>query len=229
MKGVFVTGTDTGVGKTWVGVHLINALKTMDVDVIPRKPVESGWDSDIKKTDAWKLANAANKLNELESICPNRLTLAVSPARAARAENRMLTIEILTKQCLDSLYGEGFLYVEGAGGFYSPLAADGLNCDLAKALDLPIILVAENRLGSINQVLLSVNAIRHANLSLSAIVLNQTNVIEPPKYKEKDQLILSNLKDIQALVDVPVFSTKHDVACDQLFEELAKITLTNKK
>ena len=66
MKGVFITGTDTNVGKTWVGEQLIKELRDRNINVIPRKPIESGWaENDITQTDAWILANAANKTKNL--------------------------------------------------------------------------------------------------------------------------------------------------------------------
>jgi len=87
--------------------------------------------------------------------------------------------------------------VEGAGGFYSPLAADGLNADLAVALQLPLILVVADRLGCINHCLLSLEAIAHRGLHTVAIILNQT---ETEASASSD-----NLQAIRALTDIPVF------------------------
>ncbi len=173
MKGVFITGTDTDVGKTWVGQRIIQYLTKNGISVEPRKPVESGWPLDIKQTDAWKISHAANKVEKLDAICPNRFAAAISPDRAAKIEGKAITISQLTKQCTDNFDSDtDFLYVEGAGGFYSPLCSDGLNADLAKALNLPVILVVADRLGCINHTLLSIEAIEKARLSLLGVVLN---------------------------------------------------------
>ena len=165
MKGVFITGTDTDVGKTWVGQKIIQQLIKEGVSVEPRKPVESGWPDDITQSDAWKLSHAANKEEMLDTICPNRFFAAISPDRAAKIEGKLVTISQLSIQCTDNLNAEDdFLYVEGAGGFYSPICSDGLNADLAKALNLPVILVVDDRLGCINHTLLSVEAIEKKGL-----------------------------------------------------------------
>ena len=172
-KGIFVTGTNTDVGKTWFGCQLIEHLQQQGIDVAPRKPVESGWSEDISQTDAGKLATAADKLSQLDIICPNRFKAPVSPARAARLEAHEVSLMTLKQQCLTTLLPKQLLYVEGAGGFYSPLCEDGLNADLCEALELAVILVAEDKLGCISQVLLTVEAIKQRGLTLICVVLNQ--------------------------------------------------------
>jgi len=97
-KGIFVTGTDTDVGKTWFGCQLIQYLRQQGFDIAPRKPVESGWSDDISQTDAWKLATAANKQQQLDIICPNRFKAPVSPTRAARLEQHELSLMQLKQQ-----------------------------------------------------------------------------------------------------------------------------------
>jgi dethiobiotin synthetase len=200
MKGIFITGTDTNIGKTWIGVRLIQELVNQGFDVTPRKPVESGWSSDLKKNDAWKLANAANKTDQLDSICPNRFSHAVSPTRAANIENQQLTIQELAEQCTYPQKNSDFIFIEGAGGFYSPLAQDGYNSDLAQALGLPVLLVAENRLGCINQVLLSTHAIKTASLHTALVVLNNKTA----KTKEEALLSQANMEDLSSLLACPV-------------------------
>ena len=231
MRGLFVTGTDTNVGKTWVGQHLISALCKSGINVIPRKPIESGWDKNNEESsDAWLLASAANQLDQLDSVCPNRFSHPISPVRAAALEGVTLSISELKDQCTpphfymtksDSVK-ESFLYVEGAGGFYSPLCADGLNADLASTLELPILLVAENRLGCINQVLLTLEAIERRDLVLSAIVLNDVSKNEDnPKFNSN----MNNYKDLSAMVSCPIISIQHNQN-DSAFDELALLFLS---
>lgn len=197
-KGIFVTGTDTDVGKTWVGQSLIAGLVGSGLSVVPRKPAESGWPVDVTESDAWKLANAAKMTDQLDQVCPHRFQAAVSPVRAAALEHVSLTINQLKAAC-SNIADDDFLYVEGAGGFYSPLVSDGLNADLAEALQLPIVLVANDRLGIINQVLLSQEAIAGRGLKLRCVILNETS----PKI---DVDSMDNLADLRGLLDVPVFS-----------------------
>lgn len=228
MRGLFVTGTDTNVGKTWVGQHLITALCKSGVYVIPRKPIESGWDKNNEKSsDAWLLASAANQLDQLERVCPNRFSHPISPVRAAALEGVTLSISELKDQCTSPHFymaksdnvNNDFLYVEGAGGFYSPLCADGLNADLASALGLPILLVAEDRLGCINQVLLTLEAIERRGLVLCAIVLND---VSKNNDNPKSNSNMNNHKDLSAMVSCPIISIQHN---DSAFDALALLLL----
>lgn len=222
MNGIFVTGTDTNIGKTWVGQNLIPVLLRRKIRVIPRKPIESGWKvDDIENSDAWFLASAANKIDSLDHICPNRFSPPLSPVRAAEIEGKKLLIQDVAQQCLDNITENDFLYVEGAGGFYSPLCADGLNADLACALKLPVLLVAENRLGCLNQILLSVEAIEKRGLILKAIILNTVSV---------DTSIngMDNLEDLKSLVKYPVITLQHNQTGTDVFEQLASLVYPEK-
>ncbi len=218
-QGVFVTGTDTDVGKTWVGQMIIRQLCGSGVHVIPRKPVESGWQDDVEKTDAWLLAHAAGKEEELELVCPNRFQAAVSPVRAAALEGKSLQISEVKQQCLEGVNLDDFLYVEGAGGFFSPLVNDGLNADLAKELGLPVLLVAEDKLGCINHILLSIAAIESYGLPVKGIVLNA-------RKKADNQAVMNNLEDLQGLVSAPVFqvSFRQEQVAAQMLDALLALT-----
>ena len=204
MKGIFITGTDTDVGKTWVGTRLIQALKAHDINVKPRKPVESGWpdSSDLTSTDTWKLAEAAGYLEDLDSVCPNRFPAPLSPVRAARMVGNKLTLSTIKQQCLSGITEDDFVYIEGAGGFYSPLVEDGLNADFASQLALPVVLVANNKLGCISQVLLCCEVMQRRHLDLRAIILNQVN-------PEDSTQAMNNQEDIAEYVNQPVFSLHH--------------------
>lgn len=201
-SGAFMTGTDTGVGKTWVGVRLLQQLQKQGTHITPRKPVESGWPqsaADTDATDAGQLLSACNDPQQtLEQVCPNRFREPLSPPRAAQLEGVHLQIQTLAQQCRQSVTDNSFLYVEGAGGFYSPLADDGLNADLAAALGLPVILVSEDRVGCINHILLTVEAMQSRQLNIAGVILNPIpGRASPPT--------MDNLTDLSALLDVPVF------------------------
>lgn len=176
MNGLFITGTDTNVGKTYIACKIAAELSARNITVIPRKPVESGCtqvNNKLIPEDATKLKQAAQSTEAIEKICPYRFKEAISPAQAARQNNQHIYLEQLSQACTDDIDKNDFLLIEGAGGFYSPLCEDALNADLAHRLDLPLLLVAENRVGCINQVLLCLNAIEHYKLKVRAIVLNQ--------------------------------------------------------
>lgn len=196
LPGIFMTGTDTGVGKTWVGTQLLQHLRRLGLHITPRKPVESGWLAEqVTETDSWKLAINASGFQPLKQICPNPLLAPLSPPRAAQHEDKTLSIQQLANQCQPTHPHPTFLYVEGAGGFYSPLASDGLNADLAQALKLPILLVSEDRVGCINHILLTVEAIQARQLSLAAVILNPIH---------SAPLGMDNQQDLQDLLAIPI-------------------------
>lgn len=175
-QGVFITGTDTGVGKTWIGTALAHVLSQRGLRVRVRKPVESGClaDSDgLRPQDAIALHEASGSHEPLERVCPYRLEAPLSPERAAALEGLPLSLERLVNGCKAGVAKDDFLLVEGAGGFCSPLTADGLNADLALALGLPVLLVTADRLGAIHQVLVTAEAIQRRGLTLAGVVLNQ--------------------------------------------------------
>ncbi|MEE9302541.1 MAG: dethiobiotin synthase [Thiotrichaceae bacterium] len=215
-QGVFVTGTDTDVGKTWVGQMIIRQLCAANVNVIPRKPVESGWQTDVMKSDAWLLGSAASvtgKTEALDRICPNRFQAAISPVRAATLEGKVLLTKQLKQQCIDGIDQNDFLYVEGAGGFFSPLASDGLNADLAKQLGLPVLLVADDKLGCINHILLSLAAIEGYGLSIKGVILNTRKEVDV-------ETQMNNFDDLQSLIGTPVFQVAYQQ--ESISEELLR-------
>ena len=199
MHGVFITGTNTGVGKTHIGVLLARALRARSIGVAPRKPIESGCDSingELVPEDAHALMEASGYSGTLSEICPYRFEPPISPVRAAHLANKALNTEQLVKVCLSNTR-DNFILVEGAGGFYSPLAVDGLNADLAVALQLPVLLVTEDTLGCLNQVLLNTEAIQVRGLHLAGVVLNNT--------REKQDGPMDNAADLRSRLPCPVF------------------------
>ena len=177
LRGIFVTGTDTGVGKTVVGAMLVRALVTQGVTVRPRKPVETGCavdgDGNLLPADALALWAAAGEQEPLDAVCPFRFSAAFSPRRAAALAEMYLGVADLEESCRAGRGAEDFLLVEGAGGLLSPLATDGLNADLVLRLGLPLLIVVPDRLGSINHALLTLEAARARGLAVAAIVLNR--------------------------------------------------------
>ena len=123
MQGVFITGTSTEVGKTFIGVAIARALTQRKIKVIPRKPIESGCtrsDDELIPQDASALKQAADYQGPLSEVCPYRFEPPISPVRAAHLADKFLTTEQLVSTCLEGSE-QGFVLVEGAGGFYSPL------------------------------------------------------------------------------------------------------------
>jgi len=202
--GVFITGTDTGVGKTWIGAALAHLLTQGGRRVRPRKPLESGCvpgPDGLHPQDAAALREAAGSLEPLDRVCPYRLEAPLSPDRAAALAGISLDLERLTQACRAGVEDGDFLLVEGAGGFCSPLTADHLNADLAVALQLPVLLVTADRLGAIHQVLVTVEAIERRGLRLAGVVLNQ--VVPGPDPRMDNAADLASRLGREVIVGVP--------------------------
>lgn len=203
-RGLFVTGTDTGVGKTRITAILAHLLNDRGIVVRPRKPVESGclsFEGRLVPADATVLQTAAASHDLLTQICPYRFELALSPERAAALTDKKLMLEDVADACRQGVTSSEFLLVEGAGGFYSPLASGALNADLADALSLPVLLVTSDRLGAINQTLLVVEAINRRGLKLAGVVLNQVAADIDP--------LMNNAAELSRWLDEPVMVTPY--------------------
>ena len=211
-NGYFVTGSDTDVGKTYVACEIIRQLCQLGVGIETRKPAESGCElsatGDLVTRDAAALQAANGNREKIERITPYRYRAALAPHRAARLEQQEIYLESLVDACSRD-DTEHRLIVEGAGGFYSPLAENGLNADLASALQLPVIIVVNNRIGAVNQSLMTLQAVESRQLRVAAIVLNQV----APTIDDA----MDNASDVKSYCDVPLFCCGHDAPLPALF------------
>lgn len=200
-KGIFITGTDTDVGKTWVGIHLAKYLYKKGIPLKAFKPVESGCKLIAGKlfpADANQYFLALNQSQALEEICQIRLKQAISPALAAQNEGVHISSKEIAESCATS--NTPYVIIEGAGGIYSPICHDGLNIDVAKHLKLPLLLVAEDKLGCINHILLTLAAAKQAKLEVCAIVLNQ-------KDKSIKDANMRNADELNEHLSIPIIQT----------------------
>ncbi|WP_432743918.1 dethiobiotin synthase [Methylobacter sp. G7] len=201
-QGLFVTGTDTSVGKTQIAAALARLLAERKLIVRPRKPVESGCRREggcLVPEDAKLLQAAARTDEPLELVCPYPMEPALSPERAAALSGKILTLDDVQAACLEGVAETDFLLVEGAGGFYSPLAPGALNADLAVALSLPVLLVAADRLGCIGHTLMAVEAINRRGLVLAGVVLNRLDPHGDP--------LMDNATDLSQWLGQPMIVT----------------------
>ncbi len=206
-NGYFITGSDTDVGKTFVASQLITQLVNLGITVETRKPAESGW-SDSEASDARLLQKANRDRESLQLITPNRFVAALAPHRAARLEGRKLDLSMLVAAC-KKIDNSSLLVAEGAGGFYSPIADDGLNADLASALDLEVIIVVDDRIGAVNQSLMTIAAVQSRGLTIAAVVLNQVG--------NDNETGMDNRSDLQQYTDLPVFCCPHRGLLEPVF------------
>lgn len=164
----FVTGTDTGVGKTQVSAALLAGMAARGLKPFAYKPCESGGTED---GDA--LWAAAGRWQPRDSVCLYRFAAPLAPAIAARQERRRVEWKALLAGF--HALGKGPGVVEGAGGLFVPLTARHDVVDLAAALKLPVVLVARAGLGTINHTTLSLHELRRRKLRVAAVVLSQAS------------------------------------------------------
>jgi dethiobiotin synthetase len=170
MRGLFVTGTDTGVGKSVVSAALLAAMSAAGEPVRAHKPAVTGLEEPPARwpTDDVLLALAAGM--RPEQVAPLRFGAAVSPQLAAELEGRPIDPASMLAAAR-AAGGEGPLIVEGVGGLLAPLADGYTVCDLAVALGLALLIVARPGLGTINHTLLTLATARAAGLEVRAVVL----------------------------------------------------------
>lgn len=193
---MFITGTDTGVGKTHVTCCLLEALVRSGETAIGYKPVACGDRSDALAIQA---ACGGPPQVPLERINPLWLRAPAAPMAAAMIENRPIDPDSLERG-YRTLEGEfPHILVEGAGGWEVPITASYSMADLAVALGLPVLVVVDNKLGALNHTLLTVAAVRARGLACAGIVLNYAS-------EERDSASISNRALLEQLLpkDVPV-------------------------
>ncbi|MFZ5862270.1 MAG: dethiobiotin synthase [Nitrospirota bacterium] len=171
VRGVFVVGTDTGVGKTTVAAGLAWALRRRGIDVGVMKPVETGVRTE-RGSDADQLRRAAGVGDPIEDIRPYRFSAPLAPLVAARRERARISLPAITRGYARLARRHDVIVVEGAGGLMVPLTTTHTTLDLAERLDLPLLLVIGNRLGAINHALLTVYAARARGLAVLGGVVN---------------------------------------------------------
>ncbi len=169
-RGYFITGTDTGIGKTWVAAALIRALVRRGESVVGMKPVASG---DVGRSrDAEQLIRASNVEADYDDINPYLFAEPVSPHLAARQAQTPVELALIAERYRRLAQQADVVIVEGVGGWLAPLTETRSVQALALKLGLPVILVVGMRLGCLNHALLAEQAIRQSGARLVAWVAN---------------------------------------------------------
>ncbi len=199
-KGYFITGTDTGVGKTEVAASLARFYSKKGYKVGVMKPIASG----VKKEpeDAAILKKAANSCDDLRDINPIQLKLPLAPMVAMRLEKKTIDPNKIWSAFNKLKKENDLLIVEGIGGVMVPLCKIGKKVfyviDLIKKMKLPVIIVARPNLGTINHTLMTVNALKSKNIKVAGIIINYAKPVK------KDISIKTNPKIIQELSGVKI-------------------------
>lgn len=170
-KGLFITGTDTDVGKTAVAVTILQQWVSQQIDCRAYKPVASGVQSSPSDID--RLWCASGNAGMRDDVCPQAFQLPVAPEQAAAAEGSKVDDTLLRQGLCPHMHADVVL-IEGAGGLFSPLSHQTLNADLARDFQIPVVIVDSSRLGAIGRTLTTVTAAESVGLTVSAVVLSQS-------------------------------------------------------
>lgn len=172
--GYFVTGTDTGVGKTVVACALVRGLRARGVDAGAMKPIETGVGPE-GPLDAMALQEAAGGDDALDDVCPQRFALPAAPTVAAKAEGRAVELWAIRRGYERLKARHDCVIAEGAGGLLVPATEDLCMADLAREFGLPLILVARAALGTINHTLLTLEAAVERGLAVAGVVISHAD------------------------------------------------------
>lgn len=202
--GVFITGTDTGVGKTFIACGLAALLRDCGYRVGVMKPAETGCaerDGELFAEDAVRLQAASGCREPIEKISPYRLRDALAPSVAAERAGLKIDIDQLMTTYHEIESTHDVTLVEGAGGLMVPLLPSFTYADLVRVLKLPLIVVAANKLGVINHLLLTLEHASCKGLRVLGYVLNQIEQ-QPSLAGETNREVLSTLTSVPCLGEI---------------------------
>jgi dethiobiotin synthetase len=208
MRGLFITGTDTGVGKTFVTCGIARALRAGGVEVGIYKPVCSGAEFNPEHNEPiWSDIEAHHAALEgkfsRELICPQRFRAALAPTVAARMENSFVDPEAI-RAGLDAWRGRvEILLVEGVGGWKCPLTDSFTVADFAAELGFPVLIVSPHRLGTISQTLLTVESVQRTPLPVAGILMNRLAEGDDDGTASTNEAELSRYTTVPLLGTVP--------------------------
>lgn len=202
--GLFITGTDTGVGKTCVAAAIARGLLKIGMRVGVYKPAASGCmrvGKHLVSEDAVQLWEAAGRPGSLSRVCPQLFAAPLAPHLAAKSEGRQLDEKLLLTGIDYWLERSDIVLVEGAGGLLSPLGEKKYVADLARTFGFPLVVVAPNRIGTINQTLQTLLAAQAYDLKVASIVLSD---LLPPD--ALDPSVQSNPAELACRASAPLLA-----------------------
>jgi dethiobiotin synthetase len=197
LRGLFITATDTGAGKTFVTSALARIWRRQPRPFRVCKPVATGAESDWSE-DTLLLAEAAGEA-DLQAVTPFTFVVPAAPPVAARLAGRSLTLEALAAAVRRQGAGGRVVLVEGVGGLLCPLTERETVADLTVELGLPLIVVARRSLGTLNHTLLTVEAARRRGLSVAGVVVTETTPVRSVAEE-------TNVEELRRRLDAPLLA-----------------------
>lgn len=205
-NGLFITGTDTGVGKTMVAAGLVRLARRMGLDAVAVKPVETGCkvkEGELFPEDGHFLWEACERVITLDDCVPFRFALPAAPYRAAVVAGSRLYPQEIREHIEEVASRADLTAVEGAGGLFVPIHDTYCMIDLIADLGFPVLLVARSRLGTLNHTMLSLEALRHRGLSTVGILISFVEAQPGPE----EEFVVGDMRRL--ISDIPVYSIPH--------------------
>ncbi|MCK5131390.1 MAG: dethiobiotin synthase [Candidatus Sabulitectum sp.] len=179
MKSLFITGTDTDAGKTFVTAGIVKGFVSNGIDAVPAKPVQTGCVNGVAEDLEFSLKTAGLSFPDavLKKLCPLQFVPVCSPHLAAELADYSINLSEMVSG-LESLQSDfDCVVAEGAGGIFVPLGSGKTMLDLMIELGWPVVLVSSDKLGTINHTLLSLSALHNAGLEIAGVIINH---VSPP-------------------------------------------------
>lgn len=228
MRGVFVSGTDTGIGKTHVSCALLRSLRSQGVEAIGMKPVASGSEPSaggLRNADALDLVAASGRHVDYASVNPYAFADPIAPHLAAADNGVSIELAPIATAYQRLQAQADFVVVEGVGGWLAPLGDSLMQADLARGLKLPVLLVVGLRLGCLNHALLTARAIEADGCRLIGWIGNRIDAQMPR--------IDDNIETLKLRIQAPLLgiveherNSRADFGVDCL-DEAARFLLAN--
>ncbi|HEY5593702.1 MAG TPA: dethiobiotin synthase [Nitrospiria bacterium] len=217
-QGIFITGTDTGVGKTVVAAGLAALFRKRGLSVGVMKPIQTGCPSrrgERIATDARFLLQAAGALSKvngrisngasdgMDQVCPYRFKDPVAPLVAAERDDVTIRLDRIAEAYRDLSARHSIMVVEGIGGLLAPITQTVFSIDLALLLKLPVLVVSHTRLGTLNHTLLTIRWAQQMGATVVGVVFN--NPVPPTKSlaEKTNPLVFSRLSTVPVLGNIP--------------------------
>lgn len=222
MSNIFISGTDTGVGKTLISSGLVRLARKRGINCVGIKPVETGCpikNGMLDPIDGRILWEASDRSFSLDECAPYRFAMAAAPFRAAAMEDSNLSVSDIVEHVLAVSEDADMTIVEGAGGLMAPVEDHKMMIDVIQQLRFPTVLVARMALGTINHTVLSVEALQKRDIPIKGIVLSVSQEISGPEEEYTPGDLARIFPDIP-IVRFPFFKQAPNVGLVDLAEAM---------
>ena len=235
-RGVFITGTDTEVGKTVVSAGIAGALKARDINVGVMKPVATGammTEEGLISGDVEFLLKSIGSDDPRKLINPVSIELPLAPLVACRLDGIQIDLNTITDAFQRLIRTKEFVVVEGIGGVWVPITEDYFVFDMIEDLGLPVVVVARAGLGTINHTLLTIKALQHREIPIKGFIINGINEKEATIAEKTNPKIIEEISSIPLLgilpfdptIDVPSLETGDLIELTSRHVDLSTILL----